>query len=313
MSLLAAHDQEMLALRRGTRRFVVLSIVLLLAVIAAILVRQGLFRPTVSLGFVASGAQDISKGMAVKIAGFRVGSVHTVTLRADGQVDVAMEIDADYLRFVTQDAVAELRHENLVGSPSIEIVPGADKTRLATADARLTFSRAEGLTAIAGQLREDIQPILQDIKKVTAALADPKHGVAATLARLHETTAQAQALLVTGNQQTGQLGDAAGRVLRTADADLQQLGRTLEQTNTQLPVILNKTQRILDHVDTLGANAAHAVPPLLKDGQAVAGDVREIVSGAKQAWPVRNLIAPAGPVHLPADSDPRAEGGQRAR
>ena len=313
MSLLAEHDQEMLALRRGTRRFVVLSIGLLLAVIVAILVRQGLFRPTVSLGFVAPGAQDISKGMAVKIAGFRVGGVNSVTLRADGQVDVSMEIDADYLRFVTQDAVAELRHENLVGSPSIEIVPGADKTRLATADARLMFSRAEGLTAIAGQLREDIQPILQDIKKVTSALADPKHGVAATLARLHETTAQAQALLVTGNQQAGQLGDAAGRVLRTADTDLQQLGRTLEQTNAQLPVILTKTQRILDHVDTLGANAANTVPPLLKDGQAVAGDVREIVSGAKQAWPVRNLIAPAGPVQLPADSDPRAEGGQRAR
>lgn len=313
MSLLVKHEQELLALRRGTRRFVVLSILLLLAVIAAILVHQGLFRPTVTLRFVAPSAQDISKGMAVKIAGFRVGGVNTVTLRTDGQVDVAMEIDADYLRFVTQDAVAELRHENLVGSPSIEIVPGADKTRLATADARLEFSSAEGLTAIAGQLREDIQPILHDIKKVTAALADPAHGVAATLARLHETTAKAQALLATGNQQAGQLGDAAGRVLRTADTDLQHLGKTLEQTNAQLPVILNKTQRILDHVDALGANAVHTVPPMLKDGQAVTGDVRDIVSGAKQSWPVNTLITPAGPAQLPTDTDPRADGGLRAR
>ena len=55
-----------------------------------------------------------------------------------------------------------------------------------------------------------------------------------------------------------------------------------------------------------------ALPPILRDGSAVAADVREIVGGAKQAWPIRNLIDAPAPATLKADSDPRGEAG-RAR
>ena len=88
MSLLIDHGESIESLRRGTRRFIAAGIVVVLALVFAILVRQGLFRPTTTLGFLADSAQDISKGMAVKIAGFRVGSVSDITLRADGKVDV---------------------------------------------------------------------------------------------------------------------------------------------------------------------------------------------------------------------------------
>jgi ABC-type transporter Mla subunit MlaD len=85
MSMLIAQDREADALQRGTRRFLLFGLLMVVALIAAILVRQGLFRQTATLGFVADSAQDISKGQAVRIAGFRVGSVVAVTPAAGWQ------------------------------------------------------------------------------------------------------------------------------------------------------------------------------------------------------------------------------------
>jgi hypothetical protein len=50
----------------------------------------------------------------------------------------------------------------------------------------------------------------------------------------------------------------------------------------------------------------------LRDGGAVAADVREIVAGAKTVWPISTLVDAPAPVRLKADSDPRGEGAHVA-
>ncbi len=308
MSILIAQDREAAALQRGTRRFLLFGLLAVIAVIAAILVRQGLFRQTATLGFVTDSAQDISKGQAVRIAGFRVGSVVAVTLRPDGQVEVGLEIEADKLRFVTRDAVVELRKEALIGAATLEIVQGPDRSKLAADQAKLAFSRGESLTAMAGQLREQIAPILKDVKTITGTLADSQQGLPATLKQVRDTTGALHTLLDTGNRQVAGVGTAATRVLGKAEEDLAQVGRTLETTNSRLPALLDRTQKAVDHVEKITADAETSVPPILRDGGAVAADAREIVAGAKTAWPIRNLVDAPAPVTLKADSDPRAEG-----
>ena len=306
--MLIAQDREADALRRGTRRFLLFGLLAVVAVIVAILVRQGLFRQTATLSFVTGSAQDISKGQAVRIAGFRVGSVVAVTLRPDGQVEVAMEIDADQMRFVTRDAVVELRKEALIGAATLEIVQGPDRSKLAADQARLAFSRGESLTVMASQLREQITPILKDVKTITGILADSQQGLPATLKQVRDTTGALHTLLDTGNRQVTGVGTAATRVLVKAEEDLTHVGRTLETTNNRLPALLDRTQKVVDHVEKITAEAETSVPPLLRDGAAVAGDAREIVAGARTAWPIRNLVDAPAPARLKADSDPRAEG-----
>ncbi|MCK9388089.1 MAG: MlaD family protein [Sulfuritalea sp.] len=312
MSLLTQHDSDTDALRRGTRRFLLFAALVTLALLAAIVVRQGLFRQTTNYSFVANSAQDIVKGQAVKIAGFRVGSVSAVSLKDDGQVVVTMEIDADHMRFVTYDARVELRKDGLVGSATLEIVPGPDKTRLAAAEARLAFSRADGLAALANQVRDEFIPILKDIKLITGVLADPQKGLPGTLAQVRESSEALKVLLANGNSQVTGIGKAATQVLGKAEQDLSHLGQTLETANKRLPGLIDRTQQTLEHVEKITAEAEISVPPVLRDGSAVAADVREIVSGAKQAWPIRNLVDAPAPATLKADSDPRGE-ASRAR
>jgi ABC-type transporter Mla subunit MlaD len=248
----------------------------------------------------------------VRIAGFRVGSVAEVRLQDDGQVTVGMEIDADHMRFVTHDARVELRKEGLVGSPTLEIVPGPDKTRLAAAEARLAFSRADGLSALANQVRDEFVPILKDIKAITGVLADPQKGLPATLAQLRASSEAVNVLLANGNRQVDGIGSAAVRVLGRAEEDLSRLGQTLDAANQRLPGIMDRTQQMLDHVEKITAEAEVNVPPALRDGSSLASDAREIVSGANQAWPIRNFVDAPAPAMLKADSDPRGEAG-RAR
>lgn len=312
MSMLIAQDREAESLQRGTRRFLLFGLFAVIAVIVAILVRQGLFRQTATLGFVSETAQDISKGQAVRIAGFRVGSVNAVTLRPDGKVEVGLEIDANYMRFVTRDAVVELRKEALIGAAILEIVPGPDRGKLAADQARLEFSRGESLTEMAGQIREKIEPILKDVKTITGTLADPQQGLPASLNQVRETTAALRALLDTGNRQAADVGGAATRVLGRAEENLSKLGRTLDTANDRLPALLDRSQQVVDHVERITAEAATAVPPALRDGAAVSADVREIVSGAKGTWPISKMVDAPAPAKLKADSDPRGEGARLA-
>ncbi|MDK9702953.1 MAG: MlaD family protein [Sulfuritalea sp.] len=312
MSLLIQHDSDAAALRRGTRRFLFIAALATLALIVAIVVRQGMFRQVTSYSFVTDSAQDIAKGQAVRIAGFRVGAVSDVSLKDDGQVVVIMEIDADNMRFVTHDARVELRKEGLVGSPTLEIVPGPDKTRLAAAQARLVFSRADGLSALANQVRDEFVPILRDIKLITGALADPQKGLPGTLAQVRASSEALNALLANGSRQVDGIGRAATKVLGKAEEDLSQLGSTLAAANQRLPALIDRTQQVVDHVEKITAEAETSLPPTLRDGSAVTADVREIVSGAKQAWPIRNLVDAPAPARLKMDSDLRGEAG-RAR
>lgn len=312
MSLLTRYDADARSVKRVTRRFLVIAALATIALVAAIFVRQGLLRQTVSYSFVADSAQDIAKGQAVRIAGFRVGSVTEVSLRDDGSVAVSLEVDANHVRFVTHDARIELRKEGLVGSATLEIMPGPDKTRLAAAQARLAFSRADGLGALANQVRDEFVPILKDIKIITGALADPQNGLPGTLARIRASSEALNVLLANGNRQVDGIGGGVVRVLGKAEEDLKHLGKTLEAANQRLPGMLDRTQQVLDHVEKITAEAETSVPPVLRDGSAVAADVREIVSGAKQTWPIRNMVDAPGPATLKVDSDPRGEAA-RAR
>lgn len=312
MSLLTQYDADAAALRRGIRRFLLAAVLATLAVGAAIMVRQGVFRQTTSYSFVTNSAQDIIKGQAVRIAGFRVGSVADVRLKDDGQVEVNMEIDADNMRFITHDARVELRKDGLVGSATLEILPGADQSRLAPAQARLKFSRADGLAALANQVRDEFIPILKDVKAITGALADPAKGLPGTLAQIRLSSEALNALLITGKRQVDGVGSTAIRVLGKAEQDLNHLGLTLEIANQRLPGMIDRTQQVLDHVEKITAEAETSVPSTLRDGSSVVSDVREIVSGAKQTWPIRNMVDAPAPAKLKADSDPRGEAA-RAR
>src|SRR5437773_1145506 len=81
-------------------RFIFGAIALLLALLALVAVKQGAFTPTTQLYFYPRTAYDLNKGMAVKLIGFKVGTVKSVNLEKDMRVKVTMMIDTEYAKLL---------------------------------------------------------------------------------------------------------------------------------------------------------------------------------------------------------------------
>ncbi len=319
MSVLIEQDREAALFQRGARRFLWVGFLATLLVVVAIMFRQGWFRETVELNFVTDNAHDLSKGQQVKIAGFRVGAVQAVALQPNGEVTVRMVVDADHLRFVTTESLVELRKEGLVGAAVLEIVPGnnatAGKGQPAKNGDKLTFTRADSLSAMAMELRNKINPVIDDVKTITGAVAhtltDQQQGLPATLGQIRTLTASLNTLVNTGNQQAGLVGDSVRQTLDKTQGDLTRLGQTMDTFNQRLPGLLDRTQQVIEqtsgviaHVEKISAQAEVSVPPVLQNTDAIAADVREVVSGAKTTWPLRNMVDAPAPQKLKIDSEP---------
>lgn len=319
MSVLIEQDREAALFQRGARRFLWAGFIATLVVVGAIMFRQGWFKDTVELTFVTDNAHDLSKGQQVKIAGFRVGAVQAVALQPNGEVTVRMVVDADHLRFVTTESLVELRKEGLVGAAVLEIVPGnntsAGKGQPAKDGDRLSFTRADSLSAMAMELRNKINPVIDDVKIITGAVAqtltDQQQGLPATLGQIRTLTASLNTLVNTGNQQATLVGDSVRLTLDKTQGDLTRLGQTMDTVNQRLPGLLDRTQQVMEqtsgviaHVEKIAAQAELSVPPVLQNTDAIAADVREVVSGAKTTWPLRNIVDAPVPQKLKIDSEP---------
>lgn len=309
MTFLTTQDTENAALRRRVRLFLWGAAVFAALAVIAIYSRQGLLTQTIPLYFVADSAVDITKGTAVKVAGFRIGSVTGLELQPDARVKVRMDIDRDYMAFITHDALAQAQREGLVGTSVIEIIPGEKKNRIAAPNDIIQFERTPGLGNIAQQLHKQVEPILDDVKQLTALLAAPDTGLKQTLQQvnhtvetLHSASDELKTLLRHGDQQVVAIGSKVVATLEKTEGHLETLGRSLHTVETALPGIVRKVDGVLDDARKVSGAAASEVPGVLKDSAAVAEDAREIVSGAKKSWPIRNFVTPPGADPLPPDS-----------
>ena len=316
MTILEKHDQEISSLRRRAWLFLAGALLAAASVTLVLAARQGLFKQTVPLYFVANSAADINRGMPVKAVGFRIGSVGEIVLQPDSSVKVRMDIDGEYIRFITHDAVATLRKEGFVGGGTIDLESGANKEMLAAPQSILKFEREASLTELAQQLHDEILPIIQDVKQITGALAAADGGVKQTLTlvnrtidSLHATSDEIKTLVKHSDERVATLSEKAGAVLDGSASDLAQLGRSLQSVDAKLPGLLQKVDGILDDAGRLSREAAVQAPALLHEGSAAVADTREILDGAKSSWPLNRMLAP--PLGTPLAPDSYAPAGAR--
>ena len=72
--------------------------------------------------------------------------------------------------------------------------------------------------------------------------------------------------------------------------------------------VIEQTSGVIGHVEKIAAQAEVSVPPVLQNTDAIAADVREVVSGAKTTWPLRNIVDAPAPQQLKMDSEPALTG-----
>src|SRR6185436_20138129 len=132
------------------------------------------FTRTVSVTFYAGTADGMNKGMAVKLVGFKVGSVDAIAVTPDLRVKVDVKLDEKYRNMIDGDAVIRLAKEGLIGGNVLEVRPGSGDKGPVGNGAVLKYEREPALEAAVAALVDQIAPVIGDIKQVTSFLASPE-------------------------------------------------------------------------------------------------------------------------------------------
>jgi ABC-type transporter Mla subunit MlaD len=323
-------DSRFEKLNFRTGLFIALALALLAAAITGTLLRQGVFTQTASLYFFSDSAAGLSRGMSVQLSGFKIGTVEQISLEPDTRVKTRLVVNSEYMRHITQDSEARLAKEGLIGASVIEIVPKAREARTMPNNGVLRFERAGDFAVLAEGLADKLHPILDDVKKITESASDPQGDIRMTLRNVREATAalaelrgELSKLAGTVNQRTESITAQVGQVLERTDSTIQKAGATIEQAGSavntlngtlstldkQLPETLLRLERTLTNVESVTADArrissglATDVPPAVSEGRALMQDTREIMDGARRAWPLRNFLNEPLERPLPLDS-----------
>ena len=323
MSIFSEHDRRFEGLEPRTGLFVAVAVLILLGTIAASLITHDAFTPTTRIFFFAHSAQGIRNGMSVQLSGFKIGSVQELRIEPDARVRVMLAVDNKYTALIPQDSEAGLAKEALIGASYIEIEPGQNKEMPVTELSVLKFYRAIDFADMAQDLKEKLDPILADIKQVTQSINDPEGDIRKTMSNVRQATALvaelAQQVSQLAKRSEGRVDAIAGKVDRILDQTgatlerargaLDTAARSLDTVDRQLPALLLRLDQSMKNIESVTADARRLsfslgddLPLAIREGRGLVEDAHEIVDGAKQAWPVRNFVAPPGQKALPLDS-----------
>lgn len=293
---------------RQTTRFMWGAIAVLTVVSGLIAVRQDYFVRNTAIYFFAPNAQGLSKGMAVKFIGFKVGSVQEISMQPNATVKVKLSLDNDYVRLIGQDAKARLMKEALVGESVVEIIPGEQQVRQVTQNSVLVFERGQDAGSLAENLAGQLQPILADVKQITTSVNNPRGDVQQILKNLNqvtdglrETVGQFNTLAQSGNQKMD------GMYVKV-DRALDRVNSSLETLDKAIPKLVNKADSTLDNVQSatvdikrMTTDSSDQIPALVRNTNALVQDGQETLKGVQKSWLLNDLFPKPEETTLPVD------------
>lgn len=305
MSLSAETDPRFRRLRLKLGVFVGTGLLLGIGLVVSLAVRQGYFAPKTPVYFQADTGTDLRPGMAVKLSGFKIGEVVSVDLNALARVDVEMQIEERYMKWIKLDSIATLSREGLIGDSFINISSGNPALPALTPEDRLRFAMGSSVGDIALDIRNRVVPVIDEMHKLLAYTNDPKGDVRATFREMRQFTAQLQdtrrevdKAIASINHLAAEEAPATLAQTRTAltraDASL----RELEKAIPALSARADKSLQSLDQATAAATRAAVRAEKLLDDSaprldgslaeaELLLRDSRSAVNAARQRWPFR--------------------------
>ncbi len=167
---------------------------------------------------------DVSRlkpGETVRVAGVRVGTVNSVSLRPDKKVVV--KFDANRGVVLTTGTRAVIRYLNLVGDRYLELTDGPGSTKVLPDGAQIPIDRtapALDLDLLLGGLKPVTQGLNpQDVNALSAALIQVFQGEGGTLQSLLNKTSSFSTALADNNQTVQELIDNLNTVVGTVDKE----------------------------------------------------------------------------------------------
>lgn len=307
--------------------FVAVSLAALVAAIVYIGIAHDLFTKKYEIRFTVDRGTGFAQGMPVKLSGFRIGRVKDLSLTGQAKVEVRLQIDRRYQKWIRTDSVATLVKEGLVGDSIIDVSVGSAGKELKDNDL-IAFKRERELAELAAEFSDSVKSVLGEVRQTIVYVNDPNGDIKQSLGNLRRFTAnlettrrEADTLLATttdnvkaiGASAVSLLNNTSGRVDNIASgavAALDNLTNALAGIEKRLPPLLDRAEGTLGNAEKLSLEirkaaekAAPRIPPLVEGAEELVGDADTVVKSLKDTWPFKNHIpAATGRGIAPGDS-----------
>jgi phospholipid/cholesterol/gamma-HCH transport system substrate-binding protein len=286
------YNQRLLSMEKRTQRFLLGAFAVMLLVLAMIAAKQDYFQRSTAIYFITPNAQGLSKGMAVKFIGFKVGSVREVSMQPNATVRVQVSLDNEYVPLIGQDAKARLVKEALVGESVVEIIPGSQQVRQVTQGSELEFERGQDASTVVENLAGQLQPILSDIRQITSS-----GDIQQTLKNLNQASGDFRETV----KQFTQVGVNSNKAVTSLNSSLDALDKSMPKLLEKADAALGDVQSATADIKRITSDSAAEIPSLVRNTNALVQDGQETLGGVKKSWLLEGLFPPAQEQALPVD------------
>ena len=315
--MIKVEDPRFRNLKKKVGFFSVVGLAVLAVVILLIGKENDLFTKKSELQFTVDKGTGFTRGMQVKLSGFRIGRLKSISLNEEAKVDIVIQIDQKYQKWIRKDSTVKLVKEGLVGESIIEVAVG-DRSLDALKDReRLTYVKTKALDELADELANKLQPVLSDVRGIIGYLNDPNGDIKQSmkhfnlLARnMDRTREKADALLLQAGGQIGAMSGKVGSVLDGTGDTLLKANRSISILEQKLPGLLTSAESSLNNMEKITGDLKVAeqtmlpkVPPLLQKSEETLQGTTNVLHAVQGIWPISSQIqAPQEKQFVPGDS-----------
>lgn len=240
----------------------------------------GQYRTGATDGYSAvfADASRLKAGESVRVAGVRVGTVDSVSLRPDKKVVV--KFDADRTVVLTTGTKAAVRYLNLVGDRYLELLDGPGSTKRLPPGSQIPIDRtapALNLDLLLGGLKPVIQGLnAQDVNALTTSLVQVFQGQGGTLDSLMSKTSSLSNALADNKEVIQQVIDNLNTVLSTIDKEGNKFSGTVDRVERLITELAGDRDPIAAAIDSLDKGTASVADLLTKARPPLAGTVDQL-------------------------------------
>jgi phospholipid/cholesterol/gamma-HCH transport system substrate-binding protein len=240
----------------------------------------GQYRTGATAGYSAvfADASRLKAGQSVRVAGIRVGTVNSVSLRADKTVVVKFDTDRDIV--LTEGTRAAVRYLNLVGDRYLDLVDGPGSTKRLPAGGQIPVDRtapALDLDLLLGGLKPVIQGFNpQDVNALTASLIQVFQGEGGNLQSLFSKTSSFSNALADNDQTVQQLIDNLNTVVGTLSKDGDKFSGAIDRLERLVSGLSDDRNTIGTAIDSLSNGTTSLADLLSNTRPPLAGTVDQL-------------------------------------
>jgi phospholipid/cholesterol/gamma-HCH transport system substrate-binding protein len=237
-------------------------------------------------------SSQLKVGQTVRVAGVRVGTVNSVSLRPDKKVLV--KFDADRSVVLTTGTRAVVRYLNLVGDRYLELTDGPGSTKVLPAGSEIPIDRtapALDLDLLLGGLKPVTQGLNpKDVNALSASLLEVFQGQGGTLESLLSKSSSFSNALADNNQTVQDVIDNLNTVLGTVDKEGGKFSAAIDRVERLITGLSQDRDTIGDAIAALDDGTASIADLLRRARPPLASTVDQLNRLAPLLDKDKNLI-----------------------